>query len=71
MAVFSALQKKTQTVSPSGNTRQNMLFYTKLYNHLGYRKLCFAKGPTMITDSHYNASTTMTRGVFTRGGLET
>lgn len=56
--------------SPSRNMRQHMLFYTKLWGHLGYRKLCFAKDQTMIPDSGYNDSTTMTSGVFTRGDFE-
>lgn len=51
--------------------KQNMLFYTKLSNHLGYRKLCSAEDPTMITESYYNESTAMTCGVFTKDGLET
>lgn len=45
-----------------------MLFYIKLWDHLGYKKLCFADD-IKITDSYYNESTTMTRGVFMRGNL--
>lgn len=62
-----ALQKTT--LSPSGNSRQDMFFYTKLCNHSGYTKLYFADDPK-ITDSYYGESTTMTRGVFMGGNLK-
>lgn len=68
---FSNTKQKNSLppVFPSVNMRQNMLFYTKLCGHLGYRKLCFVKDPTVTTDSCYNESTTMSSGVFMRVAL--